>query len=436
MQKYFQLGKKLFPITRSITGNGLRETLFIIKNYIKTLKIKSIRSGTKVFDWKIPPEWNITDAYIIDKNDKKIVDFKKSNLHVINYSEPVNLTLSKSKLLKRIYFLKHFPSAIPYITSYYKKWWGFCVSYNFFKRKLIKYKNNDKFRIKIISNFKNNGYLNYGEALIKGKLKKEILISTYICHPSMANNELSGPLVSTAIYNYFKNKKNKYSIRFVFIPETIGSISYINKNLKKLKKNIVAGFNLTCIGDDRSYSFLPSKYDSISNYAAKKAFKDLKIKFKEYSFLSRGSDERQYNSPDIELPIASIMRSKYGEYKEYHTSKDNFNLVTSKGLQGGFNVTKRAIEILMGLNLKNQIHRKKTKSFPKNKIMCEPMMSKRKLYPTLGTINRSKKIKDIMNFLQYADGTNSLKNISQIIETTVQETNQIYKLLKNHNLVS
>ena len=413
MQKYFQLGKKLFPITRSITGNGLRETLFIIKNYIKTLKIKSIRSGTKVFDWKIPPEWNITDAYIIDKNDKKIVDFKKSNLHVINYSEPVNLTLSKSKLLKRIYFLKHFPSAIPYITSYYKKWWGFCVSYNFFKRKLIKYKNNDKFRIKIISNFKNNGYLNYGEALIKGKLKKEILISTYICHPSMANNELSGPLVSTAIYNYFKNK-----------------------NLKKLKKNIVAGFNLTCIGDDRSYSFLPSKYDSISNYAAKKAFKDLKIKFKEYSFLSRGSDERQYNSPDIELPIASIMRSKYGEYKEYHTSKDNFNLVTSKGLQGGFNVTKRAIEILMGLNLKNQIHRKKTKSFPKNKIMCEPMMSKRKLYPTLGTINRSKKIKDIMNFLQYADGTNSLKNISQIIETTVQETNQIYKLLKNHNLVS
>ncbi len=436
MQTYFQLGKKLFPITRSITGNGLRETLFIIKNYIKTLKIKSIRSGTKVFDWKIPPEWNITDAYIIDKNDKKIVDFKKSNLHVVNYSEPVNLTLSKSKLLKRIYFLKHFPSAIPYITSYYKKWWGFCVSYNFFKRKLIKYKNNDKFRIKIISNFKNNGYLNYGEALIKGKLKKEILISTYICHPSMANNELSGPLVSTAIYNYFKNKKNKYSIRFVFIPETIGSISYINKNLKKLKKNIVAGFNLTCIGDDRSYSFLPSKYDSISNYAAKKAFKDLKIKFKEYSFLSRGSDERQYNSPDIELPIASIMRSKYGEYKEYHTSKDNFNLVTSKGLQGGFNVTKRAIEILMGLNLKNQIHRKKTKSFPKNKIMCEPMMSKRKLYPTLGTINRSKKIKDIMNFLQYADGTNSLKNISQIIETTVQETNQIYKLLKNHNLVS
>ena len=436
MNKYHQLGKKLFPITRSITGNGTKLTLSILKNYISNLKLKKIKSGTNVFDWKIPAEWNIIDAYIIDKNGKKIVDFKKSNLHVINYSKPVNLILTKRKLIKRIYFLKHFPSAIPYITSYYKKWWGFCVSYNFFKKKFLKYKNKDKFNVKIISNFNNNGNLHYGEALIKGKSKKEIFISTYICHPSMANNELSGPLVSTAIYNYFKKKKNKYSIRFVFIPETIGSISYINKNFKKLKKNVVAGFNLTCIGDNRSYSFLPSKYDSISNYAAKKAFKDLKIKFKEYSFLSRGSDERQYNSPSVDLPIASIMRTKYGEYKEYHTSKDDFKLVTINGLKGGFNVTKKAIEILMNLNLIVLKSKVQNKRYPKNKIICEPMMSKRKLYPTLGTTHRSKNLRNIMNFLQYADGTNSMDNISKLIKINKKKTYFIYKLLKKHKVIT
>ena len=436
MKQYFYLGKKLFPITRSITGDGVRETLLIIKKYIKSLKIRKIPSGTKVFDWKIPPEWNISDAYVIDKNSKKIIDFKKSNLHVVNYSEPVDLILTKTELIKKIFFLKNFPTAIPYITSYYKKRWGFCVSYNFFKKKLIKYKNNDKFRVKIISNFNNYGYLNYGETLIQGKSKKEILISSYICHPSMANNELSGPLVSTAIYNYFKNKRNKYSIRFVFIPETIGSISYIKNNFKKLKENVVAGYNLTCIGDDKNYSFLPTKYDSISNYAAKKAFKDLKIKFKEYSFLSRGSDERQYNSPGIDLPIASIMRTKYGEYKEYHTSKDNFNLVTPKGLEGGYNVTKKAIEILMGLDLNKPLNRKKTNSFPKNKILCEPMMSKRNLYPTLGNTHRSKNLINVMNFLQYADGTNSLNTISELIKISLKKTNKIFLFLKKHNLIT
>ena len=310
------------------------------------------------------------------------------------------------------------------------------MSYNFFKKKILKYKNKDKFHVKIISNFNNNGYLHYGETLIKGKSKKEIFISTYICHPSMANNELSGPLVSTAIYNYFKNKKNKYSIRFVFIPETIGSISYINKNLKKLKKNVVAGFNLTCIGDDKSYSFLPTKYDSISNYAAKKAFKDLKIKFREYSFLSRGSDERQYNSPGVDLPIASIMRTKYGKYKEYHTSKDDFKLVTVNGLKGGFNVTKKAIEILMNLNLVAPKSKVQNKKYPKNKIICEPMMSKRKLYPTLGTTHKSKNLKNIMNFLQYADGTNSLDNISKLIKINKKKTQFIYKLLRKHKVIT
>jgi aminopeptidase-like protein len=252
----------------------------------------------------------------------------------------------------------------------------------------------------------------------------------------MANNELSGPLVAAAIYNYFARKKNKYSIRIIFVPETIGSIAYLSKNYKKLKKNVVAGYNLTCLGDNKNYSFLPSKYESISNKAAIEAFNKLNLKYKTYSFLTRGSDERQYNSPGIDLPIASIMRSKYGTYKEYHTSKDDFNFVTLKGLQGGFNIIKKTIEILLSKNLNLRKKETQNKNFPKSLVLCEPQMSKRNLYPSLGVKNaRSKKVKNIMNFMQYADGTNSLKEISKLIKIDLVTCNNIYSLLRKKMLV-
>ena len=215
----------------------------------------------------------------------------------------------------------------------------------------------------IKSNFNTKGNLNYGELVLKGKSSQEILISTYICHPSMANNELSGPIVSMGLINYFQNKKNlKKTLRFIFIPETIGSISYLSQNLKKLKKNLIGGFNLSCIGDERTHSCMFTKYnDSPSDEALLQAYKNLKIKkFKIYSFLKRGSDERQYNSPGIDLPIASIFRTKYGNYPEYHTSLDDFNLVTLKGIKGGFRVAKEAINII----LKN--------IYPTSNILCEP----------------------------------------------------------------
>ena len=207
MKNYFYLGKKLFPITRSISGNGVRDTLKILKKSIKDLKITETRSGKKVFDWTIPHEWNIHEAYIQDMHGNTIVDFKRNNLHILNYSIPVSFYLSKKELSKNLYYLKGYPSAIPYITSYYKRRWGFCISYNFYKKFLKRYSNNDKFYVKINTNFNKKGFLTYGETLIKGKSKKEILLSTYVCHPSMANNELSGPLVATALYNYFSKKK-------------------------------------------------------------------------------------------------------------------------------------------------------------------------------------------------------------------------------------
>ena len=427
IKKYYNIAKtKLFPITRSLTGDGVKKTLNIIQKELPKLKIKKFKSGTKVFDWNIPKEWNVTDAYVIDKYNNRIIDFKKNNLHLVGYSIPIKKNITKKELFKNLYFLKNQPKAIPYITSYYKRRWGFCISYNECKILDKRYSLNDKFKAVINSNLNKKGNLNYGELILKGKSKKEILISTYICHPSMANNELSGPIVSMGLINYFKNKKLNKTLRFVFIPETIGSISYLSKNLKYLKENVIGGYNLSCIGDERQHSCMFSKYqNSPSDEAVIKAYKLLKIKnYKVYSFLKRGSDERQYNSPGIDLKISSIFRTKYGEYPEYHTSLDNFNLVTLKGCIGGFNVARKSIEILL------------ERIYPKCKIMCEPQMGKRGLYSTLSTKNENKLTRSYMDFLQYADGTNSLEKISNLIKLELNSVKKINSILFKNNLIN
>ena len=427
IKKYYNIAKtKLFPITRSLTGDGVKKTLNIIQKELPKLKIKKFKSGTKVFDWNIPEEWNVTDAYVIDKYNNRIIDFKKNNLHLVGYSIPIKKNITKKELFKNLYFLKNQPKAIPYITSYYKRRWGFCISYNEYKILDKRYSLNDKFKVVINSNLNKKGNLNYGELILKGKSKKEILISTYICHPSMANNELSGTIVSMGLINYFKNKKLNKTLRFVFIPETIGSISYLSKNLKYLKENVIGGYNLSCIGDERQHSCMFSKYqNSPSDEAVIEAYKSLRIKnYKIYSFLKRGSDERQYNSPGIDLKISSIFRTKYSEYPEYHTSLDNFNLVTLKGCVGGFNVARKSIEILL------------ERIYPKCKIMCEPQMGKRGLYPTLSTKNENKLTRSYMDFLQYADGTNSLEKISNLIKLDLKSVKKIYQILFKNFLIS
>ena len=423
--KYYQIAKKkLYPLCRSITGNGVRNTLKIIKKEFPRLKILEVRSNQKVFDWKIPPEWNIKDAYVIDKNDKKIINFKKHNLHVVNYSTRTKKVITKKMLLKKLHSLPKQPNAIPYVTSYYKKEWGFCIS-QYQKNKISKqYTNKDKFKVFIDSNHNNKGSLTYGELIIKGKSEQEILISTYICHPSMANNELSGPIVSMALINKFSKRKPKKTLRFLFIPETIGSIAYLSKNLQILKKNFIGGFNLSCIGDDRQHSCMLSKYgNSNSDKALLKAYKKLKLNFKRYSFLERGSDERQYNSPGIDLGVSSIFRSKYNNFKEYHTSLDDFTLVTKNGVFGGYTVAKTAIEILLD------------KTLPKNIILCEPQMGKRGLYPTLSKKGNFSKTRLLMSFLQYADGTNDLDKISKLIKCKYQDVLKNYKLFIKKKLI-
>jgi len=424
--KYYNFAKnELFPICRSITGKGTEQTLKKIQKFFPKLKIHKIKSGTKIFDWKIPEEWNIKNAYVIDKYQNKIIDFKKNNLHIVGYSKPMKKRLTKKELLNKIYSLPAQSDAIPYVTSYYKKDWGFCTT-DIVRKLIVKnYSKNDKFDVLIDTSFKKNGCLQYGEYFIKGKTSKEIIISTYICHPSMANNELSGPIVSMSLIDYFSKlpKPNK-SLRFVFIPETIGSLAFLNNNLKKLKKNFLAGFNLTCIGDERMYSCMLSKYeDSISDDAIIKAYKKLKLKFKKYSFLKRASDERQYNSPGIDLPFTSVFRSKYHEYPEYHTSKDDFKIVTKKGIKGSFKLLKLAIKIIQ------------QNIYPITKVLGEPMLSKRGLYSTISLKNSWKSSRSYLDVLQFSDGRNNLDKISELSKIDVKKLKKVIKTLNNYNLI-
>ena len=445
MKNLINFGKKIFPICRSITGQGTLKTLEEIKKkHLENLKIKKIPCGKKVFDWKIPSEWNVKEAFVVDKNSKKIIDFKINNLHLINYSTYQNKKIKKKELLLKLNYIDNYPDAIPYITSYYKKNWGFCVTKKQYDQINKDYKNSDTFLIKISSSFNKRGNLHYGELLIPGKSKKEILISTYVCHPSMANNELSGPLLSIALAKYFKNKKKlTRSLRFIFIPETIGSISYINTNFAKIK-NILFGFILTCVGDDKKFSMLTTKYNDTSiDKLCSDAYKKMGFKVKKYSFLERGSDERQFSSPGVDLPMISMMRSKYNTYKEYHTSKDNFDFVSAEGLKKSFKIHKYVLNKLLKMN-KEKIFLGKIKSYRTKKNnpisikTCEPNLGKRGLYHLVGTpTNQTLETREanILDFLQYSDGSNKIKQISKLINLNFKKTKELYHFLRKKNLV-
>jgi aminopeptidase-like protein/acetyltransferase-like isoleucine patch superfamily enzyme len=397
-QEMYSWASDLFPINRSLTGDGVRETLQYIKRIFPDLEINGVRTGTKVFDWEIPQEWHVTDAYIITPDGEKIADFKQNNLHLMGYSTGVNQKMSLDELQEHLYSLKDLPEAIPYITSYYSKNWKFCISED--QRKSLP---EGEYTVVIDSSFK-DGELNYGELLIKGSEKNEILISTYICHPSMGNNELSGPVVTMQLINWLQNQENlRYSYRIVFVPETIGSIAYIQANYPELKKNTVGGFVITCVGDDNNYSLLHSKWettlmDKIGLNVLKHHTNGV---FKKYSFLDRGSDERQYSSVGVDIPMISLMRSKYGEYKEYHTSLDNMEFISPEGLFGGFEIHRKAIYILEN-------------NYSYKVIMpCEPQLGKKGLYPLQSTKDTQEQVELMMNIIAYSDGELDLLSIAE-----------------------
>lgn len=424
--KGYSIIKDLFSINRSLSGNGNRETLNYLKeNYLGELNIKeySIKDNPETFDWKTPYEWNINNAYIEDENGNKIVDFKNNNLHILGYSEPVDITIPFSELDKYLYSLENDIDAIPYTTSYYKKRWGFCITHR--QREELR-KNPDKlYHVVIDSSYNENGSITYGELIINGYKDDEILISTYICHPSMANDNLSGiaAAVETAKYIYSLPER-KYTYRIIFIPETIGALIYLKENIEHLKKSVKAGFVLSCIGDDGDYSCVHTPYNNTyTDKIVTHVLKHITNTPKEYSFLERGSDERQFCAPLVNLPVCTLSRTKFGKFKEYHTSNDNLDFVTEIGLGGGLNYIQQCINIL------------ENNEYYKIKTVGEPQLGKYGLYPTISQKGSADYTRNLTNIIAYLNGSNSILDIAELLNMHFNSVLNIINKLKENNLI-
>ena len=417
----YELIEELYPICRSITGKGLKKSLEIISTKI-SLDIHEISTGTQVFDWTIPKEWNINDAYLIDPENKKIIDFKNSNLHILNYSAPIDKTISFNELKSHIFTDPLHPNDIPYRTSYYNENWGFCMSHNEF----LKLKDGN-YKVFIDSELK-NGTLNYGELFLEGKNKDEILFSCYICHPSMCNDSISGVALTVELAKFIqKFKKNtNYSYRFLFIPETIGAISWLHQKKEKIEK-IKHGLVVTCVGDLGNFTYKKSrKSNSEIDKTVIDILKESKKQFSVLEFFPWGSDERQYCSPGINLNVGCLTRSMFTQFPEYHTSADNLNFVHSESLYDSFLIYTKIISRLEKnyrkiSSIDNQnVMKKSTESDPVFQNLfpyCEPQLGKRGIYHSIGgknPVNDSiEKERAIMWILAFSDGINSLRDISK-----------------------
>ena len=426
LEEYFD---QLWPICRSITGNGLRESFSILKEIIP-LELIEVPTGQKVLDWKIPKEWSIKDAYIIAPNGEKIVDFKKNNLHVVNYSIPVDREIELGELQNYLHSYENLPDAIPYVTSYYKEQWGFCLTHN--QRKSLHL---GKYKVVIDSNL-SDGALTYGTCMLPSTSgnDQEILISSYLCHPSMANNELSGPLVTSFLYNELAKKENRlFNYRFVIAPETIGVVSFLSDWGEHLKSHLLGGYVVTCCGDNKQYTYKKSKngdsvIDKVAIQYLNKYVEKKNSELKIYDFFPLGSDERQYCSPGYNFNVGSIMRSMYGHYKEYHTSLDNKDFISFEGM-------KETIEIY--LNVLQSLEDNKT--FVNLVAYGEPQLGRYELYPLTGGKAHNQEVQRfilLMNYvLSYSDGKYDLLSIAEKADSSIMELYPIAMRLEEKGLL-
>ena len=410
----------LWPLCRSLTGPGTRQTLRYLADLLPDLALHEVASGTKVLDWTIPGEWSITDAWIADAHGRRLVDFQKSNLHVVGYSEPIRETLSRAELEPHLHSLPDQPDAIPYVTSYYERRWGFCLSHD--QRQRL---GDGPFEVVIESELA-PGSLSYADIVIPGSTSDEVLLSTYICHPSMANNELSGPVVTTALVRWLQSLPHRrYTYRAVFAPETIGAIAYLAQHLPHLKNHVRAGWVITCIGDERAYSYVPSRLGgTLADRVALRVLSEVPGGFDRYTFLQRGSDERQWCSPGADLPVCSVMRSKYGTYPEYHTSRDDLSFVTADGLQGGFDVLRRCLELIEA----NRFYRAAQPG--------EPQLGSRGLYPTTSFKGSNAGVKTMMNVLAYCDGEHDIIDLCERTGASIDEVLGLVGTLEQSGVIS
>ena len=449
-ENMYGLIKDLFPICRSITGNGTRETLKIISQLIP-LTIHEVSTGTNVFDWTVPNEWNINDAFIKSPTGEKIVDFKKSNLHILHYSKPIHKKIPLKELKEHIFTQPDRPEDIPYRTSYYSEKWGFCMSHD----KFLELEDGD-YEVFIDSELK-QGNLTYGECYFRGKSDEEVLLSCYICHPSLCNDSLSGVVTAVELAKFIDNLKQKlnYSYRILFIPETIGSITWLSRNQEQIKK-IKHGLVITCTGDQGQLNYKKSRYgDSEIDETVIDVLKNSKEEYSILDFFPFGSDERQYCYPGINLSMGCLTRTVFGDFPEYHTSADNLTYVHPTSLADTFKIYTQVIEKLeenfgkFSFNQEKTMTKKSSLEDPvfMNLVKCEPQLGKRDLYHNLGGpklkpfhgrgSKSTTKIKEksIMWVLAFSDGTNSIKDIERKSNINFEILLETANLLCEKNLL-
>ena len=386
---------ELYPICRSITGKGIRQTLKTIQRQIP-LELHHVNSGTQVFDWEVPQEWNIKDAYIKDAAGNRVVDFQKHNLHVLNYSSPVHQTLSLTELRPHLHTIPEHADWIPYRTSYYKRDWGFCLTHN----QLLSLQEGN-YEVRIDSTLE-DGQLTYGECFLPGTLKDEVLISVHACHPSLANDNLSGLTVATALAAMLRERTLRYSYRFLFIPGTIGAITWLARN-RDAAKRVCHGLVLTCVGDAGGFHYKKSRRgDAEIDRAMAQVLKNCGEPSEILEFSPYGYDERQYCSPGFNLPVGCLMRSVWGSFPEYHTSADNLDFIRPEPLARSLGLCAAAVDIL-----------EKNRRYLNQNPCCEPQLGKRNLYRATGGGSIHEEINARLWVLNFSDGEHSLLDIAE-----------------------
>jgi aminopeptidase-like protein len=409
---------ELYPICRSITGNGIRQTLAKIQQRIP-LEIAEVPTGTPVFDWNVPKEWNIQDAYIKDASGQKVVDFEQSNLHVLNYSTPLHATMPLSQLKPHLYTLPERPEWIPYRTSYYKEEWGFCLSHN----QMLALKDGD-YEVCVDSTLA-DGHLTYGECYIPGNLPGEVLISTHACHPSLANDNLSGLVVATELARCLSKRDLRYSYRFLFVPGTIGAITWLARNRETVGR-IRHGLVLTGIGDAGGFHYKKSRQgnaeiDQVMAHVLHHHGKGSTI----LDFWPYGYDERQYCSPGFNLPVGCLMRSVWGTFPEYHTSADNLDFIQPSQIEESLRICASALEVL-----ENNVRYLNLNPF------CEPQLGKRNLYRSTGGDAIGTEINARLWVLNLSDGENSLLDIAERSDVSFSTISDAADMLCESGLLS
>jgi aminopeptidase-like protein len=414
----YRLIEDLFPICRSITGEGVRETLRILGRHIP-LEIHQVASGTRVFDWDVPKEWNIKRAYVKDSIGRKIIDFDRSNLHVLNYSTPINAKMSLTDLKPHLYTLPECPAWIPYRTSYYNPNWGFCLAHN----DLLELSEGE-YEVLIDSSLE-DGHLTYGEYYLQGDIEAEVLISAHVCHPSLANDNLSGIAVATFLAKQLSGLSPRYSYRFLFLPGTIGSITWLSSNEARASL-IKHGLVLTCIGDGGPFTYKKSRRgDAEIDRAAAHVLRSASQSFEIRDFSPYGYDERQYCSPGFNLPVGCLMRTPHAQFPEYHTSADNLDLVRPEHLASSLSTCLSIFQVI-------EHNRRYLNQNPK----CEPQLGKRGIYSQIGG-QPDGKVRELAMLwvLNLSDGTNSLLDISEKSTLEFRFIHNAASTLQEHGLL-